>query len=50
MKKLTVAFQNFANAPGKLIAAKVTGKFHHISNPALDYFSISYIFRLSKVQ
>ena len=49
MTKLTVAFHNFANAPIKLIAAKVASKFHHISTPALDYVSISYIFRLSKV-
>jgi len=41
MTKLTVAFRNFANAPFKLIIAKVAGKFHHISTPALDYFSIS---------
>ena len=51
MTKLTVAFHNIANAPIKLIAKKVTSKFHlsRISTPALDHFSISYIFRLSKV-
>jgi hypothetical protein len=41
MTKLRGASHNIANAPIKLIAAKVTGKFHHISSQALDYFSVS---------
>jgi hypothetical protein len=48
MTKLIVAFRNSMKAPNKQIAAKVKSKFHHISTRALDYFSISYIFRLRK--